>query len=53
MRGYLTKDMEAYLGEADITLEYEESLIRRLISRVTAYDNHFTVEFKSGIKIDV
>ena len=47
------KDMEEYLGEADGIIEYEESLVRRLISRITVYDDHFTVEFNSGIEIDV
>lgn len=47
------KDLEEYLGETNGTIEYEESLVRRLINRVTVYDNHFTVEFKSGIEIDV
>ena len=47
------KDMEDYLDEADGIIEYEESLVRRLINRVTVYDDHFTIEFKSGIEIDV
>ena len=34
-------------------LEYEETLVRRLIEKVTVYDDSFTVEFKSGIDIDV
>jgi len=34
-------------------LEYEETLVRRLIEKDTVYDDRFTVEFKSGIDIDV
>lgn len=45
--------MEEYLGEADGIIEYEESLVRRLISQATVYDDHFTVKLKSGIEIDV
>ena len=37
-------------GEA---LEYEDALVRKLIERITVYDNCFMVEFKSGIEIDV
>ena len=37
-------------GEA---LEYEEALVRKLIERITVYDDYYTVEFKSGIEIDV
>lgn len=33
--------------------EYDDSLVRRLIERITVYDDHFTVEFKSGIETDV
>ena len=33
--------------------EYEEALVRKLIERITVHDDYFTVEFKSGIEIDV
>ena len=33
--------------------EYEEALVRKLIERITVYDDYFMVEFKSGIEIDV
>ena len=33
--------------------EYEDALVRKLIERITVYDDYFTVEFKSGIEIDV
>lgn len=34
-------------------IDYSEDLVRRLIERVTVFDDHFTVEFRSGIEIDV
>ena len=34
-------------------VEYEDSLVRKLIERITVHDDHFTVGFKSGIEIDV
>ena len=47
-------DLEIFLGELEVKVEeYDEALVRRLIERVTVYDDHFTVEFKSGIEIDV
>ena len=47
-------DLEIFLGELEGQVEeYDEALVRRLIERVTVHDNHFTVEFKSGIGIDV
>jgi hypothetical protein len=33
--------------------EYDENLVRKLIERVTVYDNHFTVEFRSGLETEV
>ena len=34
-------------------MEYDEQLVRRLIGKVTVYDERFEVEFKSGVKVDV
>ncbi|HBT63706.1 integrase [Eubacteriales bacterium mix99] len=36
----------------DIT-EYDAALIRRLIEKVTVFEGKFTVEFKSGVTVDV
>ena len=33
--------------------EYDESLVRRLIERITVFDDHLMVSFKSGIEIEV
>jgi len=33
--------------------EYDDALVRKFIERITVYDDYFTVEFKSGIDIDV
>ena len=34
-------------------LEYDEQFVRRLIEKVTVYDERFEVEFKSGMTMDV
>ena len=34
-------------------VEYEHGLVWKLIERITVHDDHFTVEFKSGIGIEV
>ncbi len=48
------EDLETFFGELDgAVTEYDDSLVRRLIERITLYDDHFTVEFKSGIEVDV
>jgi site-specific DNA recombinase len=47
-------DMSAFLREQPTAItEYDESLIRRLIDKVTVYEDKFTVEFKSGVTVDV
>jgi len=33
--------------------EYDEALDRRLIEKVTVYEDKFTVEFKSGVTVDI
>ncbi len=33
--------------------EYDEQLVWRLIEKVTVYEDKFTVEFKSGLTVDV
>lgn len=48
------KEMTDFLSEQTGAItEYSESLTRRLIERVTVYDEKMVVEFKSGIEIEV
>ena len=43
-----------FLNEQSYELEeYNEQLVRRLIEKVTIYEDKLTVEFKSGIEIDI
>ncbi len=47
-------DMGTFLREEPTALaEYDEALVRRLIEKVTIYEDKFTVEFKSGVTVDV
>lgn len=47
-------EMRAFLdSQPTEVLEYDEQLVRRLIEKVTVYDEQFEVEFKSGAKVDV
>ena len=47
-------DMNAFLREQPTTLtKYDEPLVRRLIEKVTVYEDKFTVEFRSGVMVDV
>lgn len=46
--------MSAFLQEQPTALiQYDESLVRRLIEKVTVYEDKITVEFKSGLTVDV
>lgn len=47
-------DMSTFLKKQPTTLtEYDEQLVRRLIEKVSVYEDKFTVEFKSGLTVDV
>ena len=47
-------EMQQFLAEQtqDIT-EYDEQLVRRLIEKITVYDEKVIVEFKSGTSVDI
>ena len=46
--------MSAFLQEQPTTItEYDEQMIRRLIEKITVYEDKFTVEFKSGLTVDI
>ena len=47
-------EMQQFLAEQtqDIT-EYDEQLVRRLIAKITVYDEKVIVEFKSGTSVDI
>ena len=33
--------------------EFDETLVKRLIERIAVFDEYFTVEFKSGVVIEI
>ena len=48
------EDLITFLDEqTEVVVEYSEPLARRLIEKVTVYDEKLVVEFKSGLQIDV
>lgn len=47
-------DMGDFLQKQPSALaEYDEQLVRRLIEKIRVYEDKFTVEFKSGLTVDV
>lgn len=46
--------MKAFLNNKTAEIEvYDEQSVRRLIAKVTVYDEKFEVELKSGISVDI
>ena len=48
------KELQDFIAgqETDIT-GFDEALVRKLIEKITVFADHFTVEFKSGVTIDI
>lgn len=47
-------EMKQFLDEQTVVItEYDEQLVRRLVEKITVYENHFTIEFKSGTSVDI
>ena len=34
-------------------IEYDQTVVIRLIDRITVFDEYFTLEFKSGVVIEI
>ena len=49
--GQLKELQQELLKQADIPLEYDEQLVRRLVEKVTVYEEELVVEFKWGLEI--
>ena len=48
------EEMRAFLEkQANEPLGYDEQLVRRLVEKITVYEERLAVEFKSGLEIDV
>lgn len=50
----LIKELQSFIAKqkTDIT-EFDEALVKKLIKKVTVFTDHFTVEFKSGLAIEI
>lgn len=48
------KELQDFIAgqETDIT-EFDEALVKKLIEKITVFADHFSVDFKSGITIDI
>lgn len=48
------EEMKRFLRELGQELtDYDEQMVRKYIERITVYDNHYEVEFKARIKVEI
>lgn len=48
------QEMMKYLREQPVEVtEYDEQLVRRLVEKITVYDEKFVVKFKAGVEIEI
>ena len=48
------REMQDFLdNQTDRISEYDEQLVRKMIEKITIYDDKFVIEFKSGTNLDV
>ena len=47
-------DLQDFIKEQRTNLaEFNESLVKRWLKQITVWEDHFTVELKSGLKMDI
>ena len=47
-------EMKQFLSDqTDQIEEYDENVVRRMVEKITVYEDKFTVEFKAGTSVDV
>lgn len=48
------KELQDFIGKQGNELtEFDEKLVKRWLRQITVWDDHYTVELKSGLSIDV
>ena len=51
---YSIKELQDFIGQQRNKLtEFDEKLVKRWLRQITVWDDHYTVELKSGLSIDV
>ena len=47
-------DLQDFIKKQSFVLtEFDEALVKRWLKQITVWEDHFTVELKSGLKIDI
>ena len=50
----MIQDLQDFIHQQPTTItEFDETLVKRLIMKITVFEDHFTINFKSGITINI
>ena len=50
----LIQDLQDFIKSQPTSItEFDEVLVKRLITKITVFEDHFTIDFKSGVTIDI
>ena len=50
----LIQDLQDFIRQQPTTItEFDETLVKRLIAKITVFKDRFTIDFKSGVTIDI
>lgn len=50
----LIRDLQDFIRQQPTTItEFDETLVKRLITKITVFEDHFTIDFKSGVTIEI
>ena len=51
---WLIRDLQDFIRQQPTTItEIDETLVKRLITKITVFEDHFTIDFKSGVTIEI
>ncbi|MEG0959676.1 MAG: hypothetical protein RSE60_01195 [Erysipelotrichaceae bacterium] len=53
MKQRIAKMQQFLTGQTEEIEKYDESLVRRMVEKITVYEDKFTVEFKSDMSVNV
>lgn len=50
----LIRDLQDFIRQQPTTItDFDETLVKRLITKITVFEDHFTIDFKSGVTIEI
>jgi hypothetical protein len=50
----LIQDLQDFIHHLPTTItEFDETLVKRLITKITVFEDHFNIDFKFGVTIEI